>query len=1380
MKATPPHLLLTNYAMLEYLLLRPQDSSLFSTTGPVAGGHAADSTWRFVVVDEAHVYDGSQGAEIAMLLRRLRDRVVPDRAIQCIATSATVGGDSDPAAATRFAQDLFGQPFEWVTGDSTRQDLVVAKRVSDPAGPFWGPLTAGDYVGLAAAPDPGAAVLAAARAAGWGGEGDGSAAHALLHERSLATLRSMLAGSPTSYDVAAQAVFGDDPLARPGLTAMVDLGSSLRAGDSTTPISARYHLFLRATEGAFTCLSETGPHVQLARHTECPDCTAPAFEIGSCKRCGAVHVVGTPTIEGGVHRLRPRKSGTRGTWLVLGDQDPVSDEDEDAVVDEADAPAIEAEDARLCPHCGVLAQIGAMACPGCGAGALRAVRKLKQRGEEIAGCLVCGARGSGTVRVFETGADASTAVIATSLYQALPASHDPAEVQRPGQGRKLLAFSDSRQAAAYFAPYLEESYGRLQRRRLIVQGLIGANASEEPAAIEDVVYETRRSAAKAKTFPGSMTSSQQARVVAPWVMAEVLATDDRQSLEGLGLIRLAPYRDPAWIAPSPLLALGLDADEAWALVEELVRSLRQQGAVTMPDEVPPEHDIFLPRLGPIRVRRSGSEAVRKVLSWLPTKGRNRRLDYLSRVLTQLGSTADPTTVLDGIWGYLTNPAAPVDWLRSTTEPGLGTVHQVDHERLRLTWVTDDAPVHICSVCRRVAPTSVRDICPALGCEGLLRPFVPPSVADDRDHYRAIYRSMFPVPLTAQEHTAQWKNTEAARIQQEFLRGQVNTLSCSTTFELGVDVGELQAVLLRNMPPRTANYLQRAGRAGRRSGAAALVVTYATRRSHDLTKFAEPKQMIVGEVRAPYVPLTNARIDRRHAHSVAMAAFFRWLFDGSARIDRKAGEFFLPVDGNHPSVGLVAGYLDPVPTDLTAALTRILPDAVAAEIDIAGGAWARELVDLLETVRVELASEVDVLDQLQQDAAASANYQLAERYRKVGATLRTRDLLGFLANRNVLPKYGFPVDSVELRTDFGYGNNKGGVLDLSRDLSQAIHEYAPDASIVAGGSLWTSRGIYRLPGRNLVEYEYHVCKRCGGFRHAVAGVDPVCPRCGEVAQTGPRKVTKPEFGFVAAREPEKPGPRPPQRSWSGAVHVLAKPPEATSYTTSLVGGSIVVEVGPRGRMIAVADGPAAMGYWVCDWCGHGAARALSPSKPPAKHQNTLTHRPCAGPHRLLDLCHDYETDLLTLHVSVPGFHGSQAAWKSVLYAVVEAASDALEIARDDIGGSLTPIGADDWSLSLFDTVSGGAGHVLRIEEHLDLVLAAALRRVSACECGSETSCYGCLRSYGNQRDHDDLSRSAAEQILSRLMAGVGPIDAAHTVEAASDTSPVVTAPGLDFA
>ena len=92
-----------------------------------------------------------------------------------------------------------------------------------------------------------------------------------------------------------------------------------------------------------------------------------------------------------------------------------------------------------------------------------------------------------------------------------------------------------------------------------------------------------------------------------------------------------------------------------------------------------------------------------------------------------------------------------------------------------------------------------------------------------------------------------------------------------------------------------------------------------------------------------------------------------------------------------------------------------------------------------------------LERSQDERRSREAVRLAERYRTVGNTLRKRDLLGFLANRNVLPKYGFPVDSVELRTTAHFGKHAGAKLDLTRDLSQAIYEYAPDATLVAGGS-----------------------------------------------------------------------------------------------------------------------------------------------------------------------------------------------------------------------------------------------------------------------------------------------------------------------------------------
>ena len=156
------------------------------------------------------------------------------------------------------------------------------------------------------------------------------------------------------------------------------------------------------------------------------------------------------------------------------------------------------------------------------------------------------------VRQFETGGDAAASVITTALYQALPPADSEVEADQPGQGRKLLLFSDSRQAAAFFAPYLETSYQTIQHRRLILEALSSAAADDETAHVDDVAYHLVRAADAAHVFERRVSRQERQRQTALWLMTEMVATDDRQSLEGRGLLRVDLGREPGWRLPAGL------------------------------------------------------------------------------------------------------------------------------------------------------------------------------------------------------------------------------------------------------------------------------------------------------------------------------------------------------------------------------------------------------------------------------------------------------------------------------------------------------------------------------------------------------------------------------------------------------------------------------------------------------------------------------------------------------------------------------------------------------------------------------------------------------------------------------------------------------------
>jgi hypothetical protein len=194
--------------------------------------------------------------------------------------------------------------------------------------------------------------------------------------------------------------------------------------------------------------------------------------------------------------------------------------------------------------------------------------------------------------------------------------------------------------------------------------------------------------------------------------------------------------------------------------------------------------------------------------------------------------------------------------------------------------------------------------------------------------------------------------------------------------------------------------------------------------------------------------------------------------------------------------------------------------------------------------------------------------------------------------------------------------------------------------------------------------------------------------------------------------------------------------------------VTARAGTRARLAVLSDGAGA-GFVVCGWCGWAALPERGGRR--QKHHRPEDGRECGGPLEVLSLGHQYQSDVAEFTFEGMSYRiDDEPVWLSALYALIEGASEGLEISRDDIGGALAWSADLRRSIVLFDTVPGGAGAAKVIAANIGPVLKTAVQRLTNCDCGEETSCYGCLRTYRNSREHEQLSRGAA----LRLLAGAG--------------------------
>jgi hypothetical protein len=625
----------------------------------------------------------------------------------------------------------------------------------------------------------------------------------------------------------------------------------------------------------------------------------------------------------------------------------------------------------------------------------------------------------------------------------------------------------------------------------------------------------------------------------------------------------------------------------------------------------------------------------------------------------------------------------------------------------------------------------------------------------------------PLPLEVREHTAQLNNKTGKDYQERFIRGEVNVLSSSTTFEMGVDVGGLKAVLLRNVPPKSSNYVQRAGRTGRRKDGVSVVVTYARNAPHDQYIYQNADMIIEGQMKVPIILVTNPVLAQRHVNSLLLGYFFRALaaegMDAQMLDRAKIADFFLDDHDGAKLVERFGSWLSEKATkkSMTRRVAKVLPDGIA----LTAADAIKESVESLSTqpdsvlksgVEAVLARFDEQLSELrkqEQDPGTSLNQRqalsnAAFRLQRLIEQFRTKTaLIDFLSSESWLPGYAFPQNVVKLLVRHA---ELEGKMRLERDRELGIAEYAPGSEIVADGHLLRS-GAVSFKSREPEVRFYTCCPQCRKISTYLETEQPktACARCGTQITQRPKRYIKPDaFSTLASDAVIEPGmyrKRPPRNS---EVFLLEGAEEFHDHAIP----GVSYGIRPNGKMFRANSGYRFRGFKICRKCGRWFERT---PKPP--HETPWGSR-CSGPMIDLHLAHELVTDILQLRFNrckppAPKLENKEL-WFSFQSAFLNGCCDALGIDVNDLGVTFNGWQEGAWigELVIYDRVPGGAGHIERIVDNLTVVLRKTLRRVEDCKgCSDvEASCYACLRTYSNQWYWSLLKRAPVIHWLSAVL------------------------------
>ena len=1344
-RENPPHLLFTNYSMLEYLLIRPNDYALFESNRL--------KNWKYVVLDEAHTYNGSLGIEISMLMRRLT--ALAPRKPRFILTSATLGkkGKSEDQIV-EFARKL-------TSTDFTPEDIIFSDRIDANNNDRYA-IAGKDYIALKNNLEDELIVNEICEKYGLN---QGANVRETLYEllsfdRHVIETSRYLRGGAKSFN-SLIGLFGGE-LSEEHLIAMIDLVNAAEK-EGIGLFDLKYHSFVRPLSGAYVTLREP-QKLSLTKTNSIGE--DKAFEIANCRYCSSPYIFGKIRHSSSDDKDYLFQNDEIDIYENYGENDSVKVDffvlEDYKIKDESDEERLIAH--VLCARCGniyVRDNLNAKKC-SCDDSYKKVVYKVTngEKSEEkeknnITQCPCCGRKnGAGIIKNLSMGKDEGTSIISQTLLESLEESDDDKNVEKKKislktsdqrvtkdnkkKVKQFLAFSDSRQQASFNAVFLNMNYKRMLRKRLIWEVI--KNNDYNSISVDQLASELNAIIKEKDLFAGDGMSSQKNAWVA--LLIDLLRVDGRFDGQGLGMYHFD-------IDLSDVMS-QIDEDEVqeifgqYNITKKDLETLIQISFNTF--KTTPAIDFTKSTLTPEEIKEhleyrrfdkyisfKEQQGSKEVKSFLPINSTdNMIVRYVKKACKC--STDEAKEILSILFNNIAIGGGVLK-KHETKE-----CYKIDASKY-IVQNYKTTQYYMCEKCGAITPYNFHNVCTEDGCDGHLKPINPDEVLSD-NYYRNQYKNRKIEKIVIEEHTAQIERQKAKQYQNDFKNGKINILSCSTTFEMGVDIGELETVFMRNIPPTPANYVQRAGRAGRRKDSSAFILTYCGTGSHDYTYFEAPEKMISGVINPPYFNVQNKKIIIRHLMAACMGFFFRKnpQYFGSV-------EEFVFNDGAQLFEKYVAGH----PQDLNDYINKkVLPEEEYG--DYKNFKWFEEMEwkdeKLDDFVSAMLSTDEEFKD-AQRRAVESGEYREAEYYSRQIEKLHKERVLDSLSKYCVIPKYGFPVDVVNLRVyDKGVPQPQ---IDLSRDLRIAISEYAPDSEVIADKKKYTSKYISLPKASPLTKHYFAECPRCEKVNVFLSiRSDMECKYCKEPLGLNMfEHYVEPKGGFMTGLNKESTRMKP-KRSYSGEVLYLGG--GRNDDDVLKIGDTLYVETSTNEELLVMNRSE----FYMCPECGYSDINhRFSTPEIKKKHKNVRQFACNNDIIQKTKLGHTFQTDVAKFYISTLVNTDEHSYHKalSFMYAFLEGISNALQIERTDIDGILEKnYATQSFVMMIYDNVPGGAGHVKALvkEEGIIRSLHAALKKVSQECCDENTSCYNCLRNYYNQKYHSLLVRGEAKEAIEKLL------------------------------